>query len=107
MKNTDEISPRTLYRRLAEGEEVFLLDVREPDEFEFVRLNALNIPLGELAARMRELDPAREIIVYCHHGTRSRYAVDQLRRAGFTRVVNLTGGIDACARTVDPSLRRY
>jgi rhodanese-related sulfurtransferase len=96
-----------LQRRLENGEELLLLDVRQPEEYALVHLEALLMPLPEVPARFRELEPEREIVVYCHHGLRSRNAVAFLRRHGYLRVKNLTGGIDAWARCVDPSMKRY
>jgi adenylyltransferase/sulfurtransferase len=85
-----------------------LLDVREAPEVSFVSLpGAVHIPIGELPARIGELDPAGPLVVYCHHGVRSSRALGLLQRAGFTRVRHLTGGIDAYAVQVDPSLPRY
>jgi len=85
-----------------------LLDVREPFEFEIARLpNARLIPLGELPARLNELDSRVEIVTYCHHGIRSRRAMELLKGAGFAKVRNLRGGIDAWSVDVDPSVPRY
>jgi adenylyltransferase/sulfurtransferase len=84
-----------------------LLDVREPWEVELVSLDgAVNIPLGQLAERMGELDPVVPIVAVCHHGNRSEQARLMLEANGFD-VRNLAGGIDAWARDVEPELRRY
>lgn len=85
-----------------------LLDVREPHELEISWLpNAANIPLGTLAARLSELDSAREMVVFCKAGTRSARALELLVSAGFKKVKNLHGGINAWARQVDTSLPIY
>lgn len=85
-----------------------LLDVREPHELEISWLpNAANIPLGTLAARLSELDSAREMVVFCKAGTRSARALELLVSAGFKKVKNLRGGINAWARQVDTSLPIY
>lgn len=85
-----------------------LLDVREPHELEISSLpNALNIPLGQLAARLSELDSAVEMVVFCKGGTRSTRALELLSSAGFKKVKNLKGGINAWARDVDPALPIY
>ncbi|GAA2080632.1 hypothetical protein GCM10009840_15180 [Pseudolysinimonas kribbensis] len=85
-----------------------LLDVREAPEVSFVSLpGAVHIPMGELPARIGELDPTAPLVVFCHHGVRSSRALGLLQRAGFTRARHLTGGIDAWAVQVDPSLPRY
>jgi len=85
-----------------------LLDVREPFEWEIAHLaGARHIPLGQLPARLSELEGHADIVVYCHHGTRSARAVEFLRAAGYSKVRNLTGGIDAWATQVDAETPRY
>lgn len=85
-----------------------LLDVREPWEAEIASLpGARLVPLGTLPTAIEGLDRDAEWLVYCHHGVRSQSAVDYLRQRGFTNVRNLEGGIDAWARTHDPSMARY
>jgi rhodanese-related sulfurtransferase len=102
-----EISGAELKRRLDRGVAPAILDVREAWEHELCALpGARLIPLDELGARAGELDPAREVVVYCHHGQRSAAAVQWLRRQGIP-AVNLEGGIDAWALEVDPAVRRY
>ncbi|HXK23918.1 MAG TPA: molybdopterin-synthase adenylyltransferase MoeB [Myxococcota bacterium] len=99
-----ELAPRALRARLAAGEELLLLDVREPWEAERARiLEARLLPLGQLEARVPELEPwrEREIVVHCQTGGRSRRACELLRSKGFARVANLAGGIEAWAREVD------
>ncbi|MEW6511102.1 MAG: molybdopterin-synthase adenylyltransferase MoeB [Bacteroidota bacterium] len=101
------ITVEQLKSGLDAGNDLFLLDVREPHEFEIVHLPAHLIPLGNLPERVNELDTAKEIVVYCRTGVRSAKAVEFLRTVGFTKVRNLAGGIDAWARRIDPSLPRY
>jgi adenylyltransferase/sulfurtransferase len=85
-----------------------LLDVREPHELQISNLaNAINIPLGTLAARLTELDSAKEMVVFCKSGTRSARALELLASAGFRKVKNLKGGINAWAQDVDSSLPVY
>ncbi len=85
-----------------------LLDVREPYEVDVAALpGAVTIPLGQLDARLGELDPAAATVVFCHLGVRSATALTRLEAAGFTRARHLTGGIDAWSRTVDTALPRY
>jgi rhodanese-related sulfurtransferase len=67
----------------------------------------LDIPMSQLGRRIAEIDRAKEIAVLCHHGTRSQWVAQQLVRAGFPRVANIRGGIDAWARDVDPSVGSY
>ena len=107
MQIVAEMSVAQLKDSLEKGEELFLLDVREPFEYEIANLNGLLIPLGELPARFDELDKKREIVVYCHHGNRSRYATEFLLNQGFPSVRNLAGGIDAWSTEIDPKLPRY
>ncbi len=103
-----EISARELKTRLDRGDAPALIDVREPHEFRIARIpGAQLIPLGALAGRVGELDGGREIVLHCHHGQRSMRALELLRSAGFARLRNLKGGIDAWAREVDPSVPRY
>jgi adenylyltransferase/sulfurtransferase len=87
---------------------VRLLDVREPHEYESASSpGAELIPLGEFANRMNELDSAEEIVVHCKSGQRSAQAVEMLQGAGFRKVRNLYGGINAYARQVDDSIPVY
>lgn len=89
-----EMTTRELKQRIDAGDAPFILDVREPFEFADAQIpGAVLIPLGELAGRLGELDPAREMVVYCKVGSRSAHAVSILRARGFNRAVNLTGGI--------------
>jgi rhodanese-related sulfurtransferase len=97
-----------LQQRLAEDEMVFLLDVREPVEFDYAHIqNSVLIPLQQLPQRLAELDPEQEIIVICHHGVRSLQAAHYLRQQGFRYVVNLSGGIAAWASDCDLTMPRY
>lgn len=102
------ISPTELRERLARGDDLFLLDVRQPEELAICRIEgATAIPLGELAGRTHELDPDREIVCICHHGVRSASAAMALEQFDFGKVWNLTGGIDRWAAEVDPGMPRY
>ena len=103
-----EISPQELKAKLDRGEDVFLLDVREPQEWSISRLEgATLIPLGTLPYSLGKLSTADAIVAYCRSGSRSRKAVQLLREAGFRKVKNLAGGINGWAETVDPSVPRY
>lgn len=105
-----QVTPSEIADRVRGGDPIFLLDVREPGEHEFVALpGSLLIPLGELAQRTDELSSQQdsEIVVYCHHGIRSARAVGFLRSIGFQKAINLAGGIDRWSIEVDPSLPRY
>ncbi|MFQ5510905.1 MAG: molybdopterin-synthase adenylyltransferase MoeB [Candidatus Krumholzibacteriia bacterium] len=102
-----EMTPRELKARLDAGDDTFVLDVREPHESRICHLEGHLIPLREIAGRLGELDPARDIVVYCRSGVRSATAVDFLCKAGFRNVWNLRGGILAWSDEVDPSMPRY
>lgn len=104
------ITPAELAAWLKEPTAPALLDVREPGEHDFCALTGSRLlPLGELAERADELTDwrDREIVVYCHHGVRSAHAIGILRHFGFTRLINLTGGIDRWSLEVDPQVPRY
>jgi adenylyltransferase/sulfurtransferase len=97
-------------RKLDAGEKPFLLDVREPYEYEISKIEGSTlIPLGEVGSRLNELVPHKEeeIVVQCRSGARSQTAALQLKEAGFKHVVNLVGGINAWATEIDPSLPTY
>ncbi len=102
-----QITPVELKRRLDAGENVFVLDVREPHEYQIVNIGAPLIPLGDLPNRLGELDPSREIVIHCKSGARSQRAAELLAKNGFKNVVNLAGGITAWATDVDPKLPKY
>jgi rhodanese-related sulfurtransferase len=105
-----EIDCRTVKARLDAGEPLALLDCREQNEYEFVRLTpARLVPMSELPQRVAELDELRnaEIVVYCHHGVRSRQVANWLRGQGFAHVRSLAGGIDRWSQEIDESLPRY
>jgi len=102
-----ELTPRELKEKLDRGEDIFILDVREPHEYQICNLHGHLIPLGELPRRVHELDSAREIVAHCKSGKRSAQAVDFLRQAGFRKVYNLRGGILSWSTEVDPRVPRY
>lgn len=102
-----EITPRELKSRLDRGDDVFILDVREPHEYQICNLQGHLIPLGELPKRVHELDSSREIVAHCRSGKRSADAVQFLRQAGFRKIWNLKGGILAWSDEVDPSVPKY
>jgi len=103
-----EITAPDLQKWRSEGRPLVVLDVRNPPEFEICRVDdATFIPLHELPDRLGELDPASTIVAYCHKGMRSAQAVHFLRQMGFSRALNLAGGIDAWSLQVDPRVPRY
>lgn len=104
-----EMTATELKERLDRGDDIQLIDVREPDEYQIARLpNSLHIPLGQIVNRMSELDPQRETVVHCKGGGRSARAIEALTRAGYTgELTNLKGGITAWSNEVDPGVPRY
>ena len=99
------LAPKAVAARLAGAQ---VIDVREPWEWSICRLPGTRlVPLSQLESQLATLDPAREVLVYCHRGTRSAAAVTRLRAAGFTRVSHLEGGIDRWSVEVDASVARY
>ncbi len=102
------IGARELADRLARGEDLVVVDVREGFELQLARFpKAVHVPLGQVAQRARELPADRTLVLACHRGSRSMRALELLREQGFTRLRNLTGGIDAWSREVDNSVPRY
>jgi len=103
-----EIAPADLKSRLDRGDRLVIVDVREPHEYEINHIRGSRlIPLGQVPERMHELSSADEIILHCKAGLRSAKALAILRQAGFSRLKNLTGGIDRWAQEIDPTLPRY
>ena len=103
-----EITPRELASRMARGDDILLVDVREPGEWAIARIEGARlVPLGTLQETAPGLDSSREIVVHCHHGVRSAAAVRFLRAHGFERVVNLAGGIARWSSDVDASVPQY
>ena len=103
-----QITPQELQQKLNAGEDILLLDVREPHELEISHLDGETlIPLGELASRLSELDSTKEIVVFCKNGVRSMQALALLQSAGFRKAKNLAGGINAWAEAIDPEMPIY
>lgn len=103
-----QITPEELRGKLEDGEEVVLLDVREPQEWEIGHLEgAVLMPTSQVPYRVNELSTADDIVVYCHTGQRSARITNFLKELGFRKVKNLVGGIDAWSTRIDPSILRY
>lgn len=102
-------TPTELKARLDQGESLRLIDVREADEWAVAHLpQAELIPLSQFQQRaIQALSPDENIVLYCHHGMRSARAQSYLKAQGYKHVLNLTGGIDAWATQVDPTMKRY
>jgi len=104
----DEVTPAEFVQRRDAGEDLVLLDVREPRELDIAAVpGALHIRMSEVPARLGELDRDREIVVMCHSGVRSLAVARFLQQQGYARVANLAGGISRWGRELDPSMRRY
>jgi len=102
-----DMTVEELKQRLDQGDDLFVLDVREPHEYQICNIGGHLIPLNDLPKRVGELDASRETVVHCQMGGRSAKAVDFLRQSGFSRVHNLAGGIRAWAERIDPKMPKY
>lgn len=103
-----ELSPTELKQVLDSQSSLVLLDVREPFERAIAAIEpSLHIPMGEIPARVQELDPEQHIVVYCHHGVRSLNVTAWLRQQGFEDVQSLRGGIDRWSREIDSRVPLY
>jgi rhodanese-related sulfurtransferase len=103
-----DITVGELKRRLDQGEPLAILDVREPWEWDICRIpDSLFIPLNRLPGSLENLPKDSPLVVLCHHGVRSRMAVDWLQANGVKQVLNLAGGIDAWARQIDCQMKVY
>jgi rhodanese-related sulfurtransferase len=106
--NELNLEPKDLKERLDRGDQLVLLDVREPWELKINRLEGhVHIPMAEIPERVNEIDPKSEVVVYCQGGVRSLRVALFLKKHGFEKVWNLAGGIDLWAVEVDPSMPRY
>ena len=106
-----ETTPQDIQRRLAAGEKLLLIDVREPNEFQAARISdAELIPMRTIPAQLPRLEAASDdatLIVYCHHGIRSLNVVNWLREQGVSGCQSMAGGIDRWSLEIDPSVPRY
>lgn len=104
-----EITATELKQRLDAGEDIQIIDVRQPDEYAFAKIEGAKlIPLGEVVNRMNEIDETRETVVHCKMGGRSAKAIEILQQSGFKgSLSNLRGGITAWSNEVDPKVPKY
>ena len=104
-----EITATELKKRLDNGEDIQIVDVREPAEVAIGTIpNSIHIPLAQVLNRMSEIDPTRDTVVHCKMGGRSARAIEALKRSGFTgKLTNLKGGIIAWSNEVDPRVPKY
>lgn len=104
-----EITASELKARLDAGDDIQLIDVRQPDEYAYAKIEGSKlIPLGDLMSRVGELDETRETVVHCKMGGRSARAIEALQRSGYKgTLINLIGGITAWSNDVDPRVMKY
>jgi adenylyltransferase/sulfurtransferase len=108
MKNgIPQLSVKELKQRIDAGEDVYIIDVREPWEYKIAQIGGKLIPLKEVPQRLSEIDRDREVVVHCKSGGRSQRIAELLKQAGYPRVVNLAGGILAWANEIDPKVKKY
>ena len=101
-------TPTEIKRRLDAGENVHIIDVREPNEHRVAHIEQAELrPMSQIQSWWQELPRDQELVIMCHHGSRSAHVCMALRDAGFERLTNMTGGIDAWSTSVDPSIPRY
>ena len=102
-----QVSVKELKQRLDAGDDLFLLDVREPYEVQIAQIGGYLIPQNDVPNRLGELDPAKEIVVHCRSGARSQRIAELLKQNGFQKVSNLAGGILAWSDEIDPKIQKY
>lgn len=102
-----QLSVKELKQRMDAGEDVFILDVREPYEYQIANIGGTLIPQNDVPQRLAEIDREREVVVQCRSGARSQRIAEFLKQAGYPKVVNLAGGILAWSDEIDPSVRKY
>ena len=104
-----EITVTELKAKLDAGEDIQLIDVRQPDEYAFAKIEGAKlIPLGEIMSRQSEIDSTRETVIHCKMGGRSARAIEFLEHSGFTgSLANLVGGITAWSNEIDPNVPKY
>ena len=108
MKNgIPQITVKEFKARRDQGEDIFLLDVREPYEYQIAQIGGTLIPQNDVPNRLAEIPRDREIVVQCRSGARSQRIAELLKQSGYTQVVNLAGGILAWADEIDPTVQKY
>ena len=104
----EEVAPKDVAERIAAGESIVIVDVREPSELEICKIDgALHVPLGDVPARQQEFEPDQLYAFLCHHGIRSANAAGFMQAQGLEKLINISGGIDRWAAEVDASMARY
>lgn len=107
MNGIPQMSVRELKQRIDAGEDVQLIDVREPFEAQIAQIGGKLIPMNDVPQRMHEIDPSREVVVHCKGGGRSQKVAEFLRQNGYEKVANVAGGIMAWSNEIDPSVPKY
>lgn len=107
MNGIPQITVQELKQRLDAGEDLQLIDVREPFEHQIAQIGGKLIPMNDVPARMGEIDREREVVVHCKMGGRSQRVAEFLRQAGYAKVKNLAGGITAWSDQIDPGVPKY
>jgi len=102
-----QITVKELKQRIDAGQDVFLLDVREPYEYQIAQIGGKLIPQNDVPQRLAEIPRDRDIVVHCRSGVRSQRIAELLKQAGYPRVSNLAGGILAWSEEIDPSVPKY
>ena len=103
-----EITVTELSKKMAAGEDILLVDVREPVEYEICSLPSILIPLAEIPKQLKKIPQNKPVVLVCHHGFRSAQALQYLQhRYGYQNLLNLKGGIHAWAEQIDPSMPVY
>jgi adenylyltransferase/sulfurtransferase len=102
-----QLTVKELKQRFDAGEDVFLLDVREPYEYQIAQIGGKLIPQNDVPQRLAEIPREREIVVHCRSGARSQRIAEFLKQSGYPKVVNLAGGILAWSDEIDPSVQKY
>lgn len=105
----EQITATELKQRLDSGDDIQLIDVRQPDEYAFAKIEGAKlIPLGEIVRRMNEIDESKETIIHCKMGGRSAKAIEMLQQAGYKgNLRNMKGGITAWSNEVDAKIPKY
>lgn len=104
----NDISVEELHKRIENGEEIELLDIRTNQERDLAHIGGYHLPMSQLQERWSELDKEKPLVVYCHHGIRSQAVCEALsEQAGFKNLYNLVGGIAAWSQRIDPKVNTY
>lgn len=102
-----QITVKELKQRIDAGQDIFILDVREPYEFQIAQIGGKLIPQNDVPQRLAEIPRDRDIVVHCRSGARSQRIAELLKQAGYLRVANLAGGILAWSEEIDPKVPKY